>query len=70
MYHLVMIRSMLSKLDDMGSIQLDNCNTIKGSSSCGLKFDIVVDSGRATITLISGDVVDSNPYLCSLKPIP
>ena len=39
----------LFQAEDMGSIQLDECNTVVGKLECGAKFDIVVDSG-ASIT--------------------
>jgi hypothetical protein len=48
-----------------GVIQLDSCNTVRGTLQCGMKFDVVVDSG-ASLTMISTDVVQSSPYLRSL----
>jgi hypothetical protein len=51
-----------------GIIQLDDCNTVVGRLKCGLKFDVVVDSG-ATLTLLSTEVVKSSPYLRSLTQI-
>ena len=54
---------------ELGSIQLNECNTVTGKLQCGSKFDIVVDSG-ATITLISTEVIASSPYLKSLPLTP
>jgi hypothetical protein len=51
-----------------GTIQLDACNTVVGKLQCGMKFDIVVDSG-ASMTLISSDVVQASKYLRSLPQV-
>jgi hypothetical protein len=60
---------MAIEANEMGSIQLNECNTVMGKLHCGSKFDIVVDSG-ATITLISTEVIDKSIYLKSLPLIP
>lgn len=51
-----------------GVIQLNDCNTVIGQLDCGMKFDIVVDSGAA-ITLISVDVVRASSYLRQLPQV-
>jgi hypothetical protein len=51
--------------DGSGVIQLNEWNTVLGKLRCGMKFDIVVDSGSC-MTLISEDVVKSSPYLRNL----
>ena len=61
-------RGFAVQAEDMGTIQLDECNTVQGRLQCGNKFDIFIDSG-ASITLLSSAVVQGSPYLRSLPPI-
>lgn len=62
--------SLTNESDELGYgvIQLNDCNTVLGRLECGMKFDIVIDSG-ASVTLISEDVVKASPYLRSLPLI-
>jgi len=50
------------------TIQLDDCNTVKGRLKCGLGLDVVIDSG-STITLLTSEVVNASPYLSALPRI-
>ena len=62
-------QALAAQAEERGAIQLDECNTVRGLLKCGMKLDIVVDSG-ASMTLISSEVVEQSEYLKSLESTP